>query len=345
MARDKDPSGSETISVAIATYNGARFLSEQLDSIKAQTRPPDELIIADDCSTDDSVAIARQFASQSAFPVRVIHYPRNVGILENFYSAFRATSGSMIFYCDQDDVWRPDKIEKVLESFDDETMMVMHQSEIVGENLEPQHRSAPGNPRYGNIPFPADTASIHGYGHQMAFRRPVFDLMQQLRNVIEPLAPNGFAHDLDQYIPFCASLLGGLVLLPDTLVSFRRHGAATSPAGSAFSQPVGKTDRAEKARYLVETDVERSALRLATLRAAIDQGVIAPSLAVPLLKAFSLKERRTRRQHVVVDNRGIAATGPVTAMTARLLARGRFSNDRPLRALGLSILLACSSSR
>lgn len=334
---------AEKVSVAIATYNGARFLPEQLVSLSTQTRLPDELVIADDCSTDATISIVAQFAASAPFPVRIVRHPKNIGILENFYSAFDATTGSLIFYCDQDDIWNPAKIKKLLSSFRPNTMLAMHQSEIVGENLETHNRSAPGNPRYGHFSFPADTASIHGYGHQMAFRRPVLEMMHAMRDVIEPLSPRGFAHDLDQFIPFCAALLGGLAVLPDDLVRFRRHGAATSQAGSVTARPTSRSDVTDKARYLIETDIARSALRLAIVRAAIAQAIIVPPCAAELLKAFSLHETRTRHQKAALA-RPIPFV-PLARIATGLFTAGSFTNDRPLRAMGMSLLLACIPDR
>lgn len=329
----------EKISVALATYNGARFLPEQLASLTAQTRLPDELVIADDCSTDTTLVIVEHFAMGAPFPVRIIRHPKNIGILENFYSAFDTTTGSLIFYCDQDDVWHPRKIEKLLASFRPDTMIAMHQSEIVGEHLESHNRSAPGNPRYGHFAFPADTGSIHGFGHQMAFRRPVLDMMHKLREIVEPLSPRGFAHDLDQFIPFCAAVLGSLHVLPDNLVRFRRHGGATSPAGAAVARPASIADLAEKAHGLVQADITRSALRSAIIRTATAEGIIVPLLAPSLLKASARQEQRTRHQKAALAQD--APFGPLTSIATGLFVAGRYTNDRPLRALGTSLLLAC----
>src|SRR5262245_41984379 len=101
------------ISVALCTWNGSAFLREQLQSIAAQSLPPHELVIFDDCSSDDTVALARQFAESTPFPVRVHVNPRNLGTRENFAASIAACTGEIIALSDQDDVWRPNKLERL----------------------------------------------------------------------------------------------------------------------------------------------------------------------------------------------------------------------------------------
>src|ERR1019366_197610 len=93
------------ISVALCTYNGERFLSQQLASIGKQTRLPDELVVCDDSSTDRTVAIVREFAASVSFPVRVFENQRNLGSAANFERAIRLCDGDLIALSDQDDIW------------------------------------------------------------------------------------------------------------------------------------------------------------------------------------------------------------------------------------------------
>jgi glycosyltransferase involved in cell wall biosynthesis len=105
-------SRANRISVALCTYNGGHFLPHQLASIKQQTRPPDELVVCDDRSTDQTTEIVRQFAASVSFPVRVIENERNLGAAKNFEKAMRLCSGSLIALSDQDDVWYPIRLER-----------------------------------------------------------------------------------------------------------------------------------------------------------------------------------------------------------------------------------------
>ena len=97
----------ETISVALCTYNGERFLEEQLASLEAQERRPDELVACDDRSTDNTVSLLESFARTASFPVRIHINPINLGSTVNFDRAMRLCAGSLIAFCDQDDIWSP----------------------------------------------------------------------------------------------------------------------------------------------------------------------------------------------------------------------------------------------
>src|SRR5215470_8302349 len=99
------------ISVAMCTYNGARFLAEQLGSLAAQSRLPDELVVCDDGSTDESAEIVKDFARHAPFPVRLEVNEENLGATKNFEKAIGLCRGEVIALSDQDDVWYPKKLE------------------------------------------------------------------------------------------------------------------------------------------------------------------------------------------------------------------------------------------
>ena len=127
------------ISVAMCTYNGSRFLAEQLESIGRQTKPPFELIICDDGSTDSTPEIVRNFADGAPFPVRFIRNEVKLGSTRNFEQAIRRCSGDAIALCDQDDVWQKDKLEwaaRVLES-DPEVGGVFSDALLIDEDSRP----------------------------------------------------------------------------------------------------------------------------------------------------------------------------------------------------------------
>jgi glycosyltransferase involved in cell wall biosynthesis len=102
------------ISVAMATYNGARFIGEQLASLAAQSRLPDELVVSDDVSADDTLEILERFAATAPFPVRVERNSANLGFTGNFERVLSLASGDLVFISDQDDIWYPDKIAAAL---------------------------------------------------------------------------------------------------------------------------------------------------------------------------------------------------------------------------------------
>lgn len=126
------------VSIALCTYNGAKFLSEQLESFLTQTRLPDELVVCDDFSSDQSVRIVEDFARKAPFAVKIFRNEKNLGVIKNFEKAISLCTGEIIFLSDQDDFWMPNKIALVLEQFDksEDIGMVFSNTELVDEQLE-----------------------------------------------------------------------------------------------------------------------------------------------------------------------------------------------------------------
>lgn len=125
------------ISIALCTYNGAKFLSEQLESFLRQSCLPDELVACDDCSTDKTIEILKDFARKSPFPVRIHVNENNLGSTKNFEKAISLCAGDVTFLCDQDDVWLPNKIELMVSEFEKSPKvgLVFSNAEIVDERL------------------------------------------------------------------------------------------------------------------------------------------------------------------------------------------------------------------
>jgi glycosyltransferase involved in cell wall biosynthesis len=127
----------------MCTYDGGAYLGEQLASIAAQTRPPDELVVCDDCSADDTRKIVDQFARAAAFPVRLYVNEKNLGSTRNFERAVELCQGELIALADQDDVWHTEKLRRIEEVFDaaPDVALVFTDAEVVDENLRPLGRS------------------------------------------------------------------------------------------------------------------------------------------------------------------------------------------------------------
>ena len=101
------------LSVILANYNGARFLAETLASVAAQTRVPDELVVVDDASTDDSVGVIERAFTGATFPTRLIRHDRNRGQAAGFNTGAAAVTGELVCLLDSDDLWLPRKLEAV----------------------------------------------------------------------------------------------------------------------------------------------------------------------------------------------------------------------------------------
>lgn len=126
-----------TKSVALCTYNGEKYLKEQLESILSQENPVDEIVICDDCSTDETTSILKEYESQFPNIFRVFINAENLGYVRNFEKALSLCTGEIIFLCDQDDLWRKDKTQKILQFFSNNPKIgvVAHDLELIG-NLE-----------------------------------------------------------------------------------------------------------------------------------------------------------------------------------------------------------------
>ena len=115
------------ISVVMATYNGEKYISKQLDSILAQTVLPSEVIVSDDASTDNTIDIIEQYKKKcSNIKWTVLRNKDNQGYVKNYLKGFSAVNGDIIILCDQDDEWKPDKIERTLYYFSDDSVLSVH---------------------------------------------------------------------------------------------------------------------------------------------------------------------------------------------------------------------------
>ncbi len=120
------------VSVAMTTYNGARYVREQVESILACLAPEDELVISDDGSTDDTLSVLREI-SESDARVKVIKGPGQ-GVVRNFECALDACRGEYLFLSDQDDRWHPDKVTEVLRCFEETgAQLVLHNAAIYNQ--------------------------------------------------------------------------------------------------------------------------------------------------------------------------------------------------------------------
>ena len=123
------------VSVAMAVYNGEKYIKEQVDSILVQLRENDELIVSLDKCTDRTVEILETI-HQDDNRLQIFCNPYRPGVVKNFQNAVEHCSGDIIFYSDQDDVWRQDKVESVRKEFEDKKVAaVIHDASLTDSNL------------------------------------------------------------------------------------------------------------------------------------------------------------------------------------------------------------------
>jgi glycosyltransferase involved in cell wall biosynthesis len=118
------------LSIVLCTYNGEHFLREQLDSLLKQTYPHFEILAVDDASTDSTFEILESYSATGK--VNVFRNEKNLGLNRNFESMLRQTTGEYILFCDQDDIWEPDKLETLVGHIDG-SLLYYHDSAWMDE--------------------------------------------------------------------------------------------------------------------------------------------------------------------------------------------------------------------
>jgi glycosyltransferase involved in cell wall biosynthesis len=258
--------GPLRISVAMPLYNGASFVNEQLDSLASQTRLPDEMIICDDCSTDGSAEIAENFAHDAPFRVRLHVNTSNLGVMQNFEKVVRLSTGDVIFFCDWDDVWMPDKLERMEGVFTRSpgTGVVECDGIITDEHLKPlgtEWRFHGFSTRKQKLVERGIFKGIRRAplaGHGMAFR-------SRFKPVILPF-PEHFL-DPDTWVGTLIGCYSAVSLVKEPLVKYRRHGKQFT-AGSLELTPRQKLRRAINLPRAVNAALKSATIYERVLRGA-----------------------------------------------------------------------------
>jgi glycosyltransferase involved in cell wall biosynthesis len=212
-----------TISIAMATYNGARFIREQLDSLAAQTVLPEELIVSDDGSTDDTLSIIEEFAKTARFQVKIVRNETRLGYRANFMKCAALCTGDLIAFCDQDDIWFKQKLERQLRHFADSTVflschnvkLIDQQGRDLGRDLQ-QFQSS--------LPFSYSSASPFAYcqGFTQIFRRQLLSFFYLWDSSIDHhITTERMAHD--EWYFFLALIVGFVKYDLEPLAFYRQH--------------------------------------------------------------------------------------------------------------------------
>jgi glycosyltransferase involved in cell wall biosynthesis len=214
------------LSVALCTYNGAPYLQEQLESISNQEWRPNEVIVCDDCSTDDTCQILAEWAGVAPFQVKVLVNQKNLGAIKNFEHAISLCTGDVIALADQDDIWHPMKLARVAEFLSEHLSadMVFTDAYVVDEQLRPmgyrmwetrRFRSSEQrlvrNGRAVDVFLRRNVAT----GATMAFR-------SRLKQLILPI-PQNPVHLHDGWIAFLAAAVSNVGFICDPLVRYRQR--------------------------------------------------------------------------------------------------------------------------
>ncbi len=225
------------ISVVLATYNGETFLREQIESILHQTYPRIELIIVDDASTDQTVAILNEYESH---PTVHIHLSdQNLGHIKNFERGFRLCTGEYIAPCDQDDIWLPTKLE-VLQNQIGNHPMIYCDSELIESDGRRMGMNLSDIKRLVTFDSPLNYA-IGGSipGHAMVMRKDVLDDCFPF--------PESIPHDY--WLGFVATFSGPIKFHKEALVQYRQHAHNTVGVNAGKAKARKNQQRSAASRH------------------------------------------------------------------------------------------------
>ena len=263
-------SGQALISVALCTHNGALFLGEQIRSICAQTLPPNEIVLSDDASSDGSVAAVRAALDacrvdrpELAVELRVIENRPALRVTKNFEQAVKACGGDLIALSDQDDVWQPDRLERMAVEFERRPdLMLLH--------TDARLVDAQGQPLGGTLfhaleVHASELARIHaGQAFEVLLRRNLVTGATTVfrRSLLEAALPFPVEWLHDEWLGIIAAAVGRVDVLETALIDYRQHGnnqigARRDSLAEKFRKAVASrgdthVQRARKAELLLE---------------------------------------------------------------------------------------------
>ena len=204
------------ISVCMATYNGARFLREQLDSVLNQLSADDELVISDDGSTDGTLDIIKSYGDSR---IR-LYYATRQNVVLNFENALKQATGELIFLCDQDDIWFGDKVEKCVCHLKKYALVFSNAAMFHGKNTEETELFFKDSKKKTGVL--SNLAKVKFLGATIAFRRSVLERAL-------PFPRNLAMHDI--WLGLIAETTASTHYIDEPLIYYRRHENTASTTG------------------------------------------------------------------------------------------------------------------
>lgn len=212
------------VDILLATYNGGKYLKEQLASIASQTYQNWKLIIRDDLSTDDTPDILRHFSEAYPDRVQIIPSHERLGVIKNFSTLLETSTAPYIAFCDQDDVWDKDKVELLLHAiqkletvYSTETPLLVHSDlRLVDQSLSPL---APSFWEYTHL-YPSEV-SFSGILTQNVVTGCACFFNRSLADAAQPIPKEALMHDW--WLALVASCLGQVQAINQQTISYRQH--------------------------------------------------------------------------------------------------------------------------
>lgn len=332
-----------TVSVALATFNGERYLADQLESLAKQTVRPLELVVVDDGSSDQSVEIVRSFTANAPFDVRLTQNPIRLGYRENFMKAATFCSGDLIAFCDQDDVWHPEKLARTQQAFENPAVLLTyHDSELIDERGAVLGVAFGGRgktfPALGTRPW------LIVPGHAQVFRRSLLRLAPLHADSLDPYATDQrMPHD--QWSVFWASVLGEITYLPDALTRYRQHPANAS-GWPLVDWPTYLRENISGAAKYAAGECLAAKNRLELLQRA--SSLLGPDEAASIRAAIGYYETfaaRSELRHTIYADQSMTARARALIALVRQRAYGKGSATFDRSALLLDAAIGVPSRR
>jgi len=215
------------VSVVIATFNGQPFIREQLNSILSQTVLPSEIVICDDGSSDGTVEEIKSFGATSPVLIRLYLNEKRLGYSDNFLKGARLSRCEFIAFCDQDDIWSSQKLEKCLAFIaENDVALCAHTARLVDENGKFISIMGQKIRRTGLIaPRTIDPWGMFA-GFSQIFHRSILEIIPADQrgidsNTFEKILPH------DRWTYFLASHFCKIGVINEPLVNYRQHSRNT----------------------------------------------------------------------------------------------------------------------
>lgn len=216
------------ISVALCTYNGEQFIEEQLDSIFAQTLPVNEIIICDDCSTDNTGLILQKYILNYPDIIKLHHNKKALKTIKNFEKAVSLTTGDYIFLCDQDDIWKNNKVEKMVSLMEEnnEILLLFSNGHLINSDNVSLKSTLWEHWKFDKQKRKEWTKNFHAFRSLLVGRNYVTGATAMirrglLRNAIPIEVPSLYYHDT--WFALHAAAKNGLRFIDDSLINYRIH--------------------------------------------------------------------------------------------------------------------------
>jgi len=280
------------VSVVLATYNGEKYITEQINSILTQSLKPGEVIIRDDGSSDDTINIIRSIAGHSEIPFKIVEGRHNLGYAQNFIEAIKISSGKYIFLSDQDDIWFNEKISTVIKAFESDLqpLVIINNQKLVDSSLS----------TYGET-----TLSIL-YKQKRSSMDFVHGCCTAFHSKIKPIVlarPEGLAHD--DWIHFIGQNCKSRLIIEKPLQLYRRHSAAVTSSQMNSPNPVfDTTQRSSILRSHAETLAVTTSLKMKLLwHLALKRELLKYESHQGLKKYIEIGMKHNQLMIIAIENR------------------------------------------